>query len=388
MSDNQTKNKNTNSKGAILSSLNHEIRTQLNALVWFANALAKTDVSPEQAELLVTLDAVSDAFGDVADRLLGMKQIESGTMSLHRSKTDIHEIFEEVKVKFKPRCDENGVSFVVNIDEGVPKFIYEDGERLRQILKQVISDAVKCVDTGSIVVTALMRASDMLAIVIADTGAGIDLSGNDSLGKQTEARRKSPNFAVYASDMGMEISQGIVVAMGGGIEITRSPGVGSTVDIQFPLVAMPSDKRTDQAAANVSLEVPSQLKVLVAEDIFINQKVLDSYLLQWGLKADFVDDGEAAVKAANECEYDIIIMDIHMPKLDGVGAATEIRQKSELNKHTMIVALTADVFFQDSDESFIFDAIMNKPITPMRLLSVVQKAANKKGLVQVDALAS
>jgi signal transduction histidine kinase len=364
----------TKAKSDFLSRMSHEMRTPMNAIIGMTN-IARLSHDPARKEYC--LDKISEAsvhlLGVIND-ILDMSKIESGKFELFESAFDFENMLKRVVDVVNFRVEEKHQSLVVDVDEKIPRVLISDEQRLAQVITNLLSNAVKFTpDGGTIILSARAEESgtDTIRFSVKDTGIGISKDQQPKLFTSFEQADGGISRRFGGTGLGLAISKRIVELMGGRIWIESEIGKGS--DFIFEISAKPS--LDGDGAALKESETPNLSddgifngkRVLLAEDVEINCEVLTSLIEHTGVTLDYAGDGlEALGKFSDDPEgYDLILMDVHMPNMDGYEATRRIRA-SGLNraKEIPIIAMTANVFREDVEKCRAagMNAHLGKPI--------------------------
>jgi signal transduction histidine kinase/AmiR/NasT family two-component response regulator len=365
-------------KSEFLAIMSHEIRTPLNGILGMAQAIVNDKLSPTQRKRIEVVRSSGQALLAILNDILDLSKIESGKLELEAVAFDIAELAEGARAAFTALASQKGLKFSVAIDEAA-RGIYEgDVLRIRQILFNLVSNAVKFTEKGEVKVS-IDQTADGVRIAVRDSGAGI---APDRVGKLFEkfVQEDSSTTRRYGgTGLGLAISRELCTAMGGSIGVESVVGEGSTFSFCLPLA------RSDQASAAApatqtaqTLEPDRPLRVLAAEDNAVNQLVLKTLLEQAGIEPVVVDDGVAAVAAWQDGEWDVILMDVQMPEMDGPAATRRIRELEAQNgrARTPIIALTANAMSHQIEEyrACGMDGFVAKPIEVARLYEAISQA--------------
>jgi signal transduction histidine kinase/ActR/RegA family two-component response regulator/HPt (histidine-containing phosphotransfer) domain-containing protein len=347
-------------KSEFLANMSHEIRTPFQGLLGMLSLLRDTGLAPRQLDMLRTATESADHLLVILNDILDMSKLESGTMTLVADDVDLPRLVRDVEALMRPQAMSKGLALRIELDPSLPDRVRADPTRVKQVLFNLTSNAIKFSDAGSVTLRAKLAmaatpagddaaagappASPHVEFTVADTGVGMDdgtlarLFQRFTQGDSTRSRRHG------GAGLGLEISRNLARLMGGDIRVTSTPGAGSTFVFSMPLVPASSVR----AAAPKSLLLPAapsqRLQVLVAEDHAVNRKYLAALLDRLEHDATFVDNGREALLAASARAFDIVLMDLHMPVMDGAEAAQAIRSLVGPEGRVPIVALTADVF--------------------------------------------
>jgi CheY-like chemotaxis protein len=354
-------------KSDFLANMSHEIRTPMNAVQGFIElALDSSCRDEEQLEYLHTAKSSAGFLLSVINDILDFSKIEAHQLTLESVVFSLTELIEGVTGLFSQQTAQNRLRLVTNIDPGVPDFVRSDPTRMRQVLINLMGNAMKFTSSGSIVCGAAFS-GDALHFTVADTGIGIPLDRQESIfGAFTQADQ-SICRRFGGTGLGLAICKRIVEAAGGRIWVDSQTEKGSTFHFTWPVeVALSPDPLIPVA---VSKE-PGALSILVAEDNLVNQRLICAILTKMGNKVTLASDGDEACRAHENQIFDAILMDVQMPRMNGLDATREIRKRERLlGMHTRIIALTAAASELDCAAclSAGMDAYLTKPIQKQQL---------------------
>ena len=362
-------------KGDFLATMSHEIRTPLNGILGMAQAMAAEELAPSQRERLAIISESGDALLAILNDILDLSKIEAGGLQLELIEFDLASVVSGAYSAFTGLANSKRLSFALDLEDARGRYV-GDPTRLRQILYNLVSNALKFTHEGEIRVTA-RRGDGDLTFVIADTGIGIPEDKLSSLFQNFAQLDASTTREYGGTGLGLAICRQLAELMGGRIEVASQVGQGSTFTAILPLrqvgnehgpVAPPSPEAPAISLAGV--------RVLAAEDNAVNRLVLKTLLHQIGLDPKIVEDGVAVVEAWEEDEWDLILMDVQMPRMDGVTATRRIRQLEQERGRaaTRIVALTANAMAHHLAEyaECGMDGHVSKPILASQLFAVIE----------------
>jgi signal transduction histidine kinase len=363
-------------KSLFLATMSHEIRTPLNGVLGMAQAMAMDDLTPVQRERLGVVHASGEALLAILNDVLDLAKIEAGKLEIEDIEFDLEEIARGAHQAFTAQAKAKGLSFGLDID-GAQGLYRGDPTRLRQILYNLVSNALKFTDRGEIQVTA-RRQDERLVVSVADTGVGIPEDRLQALFGRFDQADASTTRRFGGTGLGLAICRELAEMMGGSIDVESTLGFGSTFTVSLPLervgdgrsAALPAPPAPEDEAYRL------ELKVLAAEDNTVNQLVLKTLLHQIGIDPVVVANGVEAVRAWEDGEWDVILMDVQMPQMDGPTAARAIREQELATgrARTPIIALTANVMSHQLAEYMAagMDGHVAKPIEAGRLFEALE----------------
>jgi signal transduction histidine kinase/CheY-like chemotaxis protein len=379
----------TAAKSAFLATMSHEIRTPMNGVIGSVSLLAQSRLSADQKRLVETIDSCGTALLALIDDVLDISRIDAGRVELEDRPFDPRALAASAADILALRARDRGIDLHVQVAPEVPAMLHGDGARLRQVVVNLLSNAVKFTDQGAVALR-IEVAGERLRLSVQDTGIGIAPDAQANLFDDFTQADATISRRFGGTGLGLAICRRLVIAMGGTIGVDSSPGQGSLFHVTLPLrpaAAVPTavePKRTTPVPPVASAQpapppqaAPAPLRVLVAEDTRVNQEVIRGLLEYRGHHPTVVPDGEEAVLAAQQNRYDLVLMDMQMPRLDGLGATRAIRALPGPASRVRIVALTANSFAHDREACLAagMDGFMAKPITLERLDAALAEAA-------------
>jgi PAS domain S-box-containing protein len=361
-------------KSEFLVTMSHEIRTPLNGVIGMAQVMARDELSDRQVERLSVIRQSGETLLSLLNDLLDLSKIEAGKLELEDGEVDIVPLIRTAGATFAPAASDKGVTLSVEVAPEAQGLWRGDPVRVRQIVYNLISNAVKFTARGSVSVT-VRHEDGRLVFAVSDTGAGIPPDRLGALFQRFVQQDATTARRFGGSGLGLSICRELATRMGGEIAATSEIGKGSTFTASLPLARI--------AAADASVAVPAEeavighdLRILAAEDNPMNQLVLKTLLGQIGIEVTCVSDGAEAVKAAQSGGWDVILMDVMMPGMDGPTAARAIRTREAARglPRVPIIALTANAMAHHATEyrAAGMDDLVPKPLEMERLLEALQ----------------
>jgi two-component system, sensor histidine kinase len=367
-------------KSAFLANISHEIRTPFHGLMGMLSLLRETGLAPKQIDYLRTATESADHLLAILNDILDMSQLESGRLTLNPAPVDLRALLRDVEALMRPQASAKHLALHIDIDPGVPERVTADATRLKQILFNLLANAIKFSDQGVVLLHLRPRPAAAtepeLEFAVVDTGIGMDeatvarLFNRFAQGDNSRSRRHG------GTGLGLEISRNLARLMHGDITVTSKPGEGSRFVLRLPLQAA-LDAAVGPAGGGQPAPQPGRaLRVLVAEDHPVNRQYLAALLDNLGHRAHFCANGQEAVAAARDGSFDLVLMDLHMPLLDGVDATRAIRSLPSAMRSTVpIVAMTADGFAETRERCLVagMNDFLTKPVSPQKLATLLRQ---------------
>jgi two-component system CheB/CheR fusion protein len=340
------------SKQQFLSNMSHEIRTPMNAIIGFTNVVLKTPLDENQKEYITAIKTSGDALIVLINDILDLAKVDAGKMTFEARPFNLSEAISAMLHLFEHKIKEKNIELVSELDERIPKMIVGDPMRLRQIILNLMSNAVKFTSEGKITVSIDLIEEDFnkigIAFTIADSGIGISEDRLKHVFKNFEQAHSETASSYGGTGLGLAIVKQLVELQGGSIFVESQPGVGSTFGFHLPFhVFQPSENENmgnffgDRKTRGVQEEGLGPVRILVAEDVALNQLLIRIIITEFGFEHDIASNGKVAIQMLQEKDYDIVLMDLQMPEMNGFEATSYIRET--MQSTIPIIALTADV---------------------------------------------
>ena len=371
------------SKTEFLSRMSHEIRTPLNAIVGFGQVLIKEDISESAKEDAKDIIMASNTLLDIVNGILDIQRIENNKIEISNDNYSTKRMINEVSSLINARIGSKPIDFKVLVDEKLPQILYGDVIRIKQVMINILTNAIKYTDEGRILLQIKANNENgicNMTIEVADTGIGMTEESLANLFNQYQRFDEEKNLNIEGTGLGLAITKGLIELMDGEINVKSKYGEGSTFIINLKQKIIDSEIELDlnEPEETVKTFNAAGSKVLVVDDNKINIKVAERLLKEYNIEVESVYSGAESIdKVLSGNKYDIIFMDIMMPKMNGVEALEKL--KSIIGFDMPVVALTADVI-SGMEEKYIsqgFDDCLAKPIVEEELYYMLKKFLNE-----------
>ncbi|MBX3479290.1 MAG: response regulator [Caulobacter sp.] len=360
-------------KSEFLANMSHEIRTPLNGVMGVAAALARTPLTAAQEEMVALIESSGQTLEAILSDLLDLARIESGKLELKAEPFHLAANLRAVSDLFRAQADDKGISLETDIDPAADAWFAGDAVRLRQVVGNLLSNAIKFTHDGHVTLAAAVR-DDTLTLNVSDTGIGFDEDFKARLFKRFEQADGSITRRFGGTGLGLAISSQLAEALGGELGADSAPGLGSTFTLTLPMTAASAPDKARRPVETQTMETRPP-RVLLAEDHAVNRRVVQLLLEPVGVELTCVENGALAVEAAAAQAFDMILMDLQMPVMDGLTAIARIRE-AEAGHRTPIWALSANALpehIRASSEAGA-DGHLTKPVSAEALFEALTLA--------------
>jgi signal transduction histidine kinase/CheY-like chemotaxis protein len=372
-------------KTDFLATMSHEIRTPMNAILGMTHFLKEDNPREDQLESINILDFSGKTLLSLIDDILDFSKIDSGKIEFEHTDFNLKELVTIISESFKTTAVNKKVEFVTEFGEDVPTFIKGDPSKLTQILNNLVSNAFKFTQQGVVkieITTVSTEGNNItLEFKVSDTGIGIDEDRLDHIFDSFVQADKKTKRLYGGTGLGLTISKKLVELQGGNISVNSVLGKGSEFNIQLGFKKSDSKDNSDKGSVEMEEELDLNLRVLVAEDNVVNQKVMQSFLKRWKVECVIASNGLEVLEELKKDTYDLILMDLEMPEMGGYETASVIRaMEDESIKNIPIIALTAAALNEVKEK--VYSVGMNdyvtKPFNPVELRRKLSEIDTKR----------
>ncbi|MCP4111113.1 MAG: response regulator [Desulfobacteraceae bacterium] len=372
-------------KSEFLANMSHEIRTPMNAILGFTEILARKIKDRQQKEYLESIRSSGRSLLKLINNILDLSKVEAGKLDLEYSAVDIISVFKEIKQMFFRKIKDKGLDFHVNIDPDLPKSLMLDETRLRQVLLNLIGNAVKFTESGYIRLSVNSLLSDEsddfldLVVLVEDTGIGISEEERENIFEPFEQQKGQSHARFGGTGLGLSITRRLVEMMGGDIFVTGDMGKGSIFNIIIGNVEIPSyfeSPEPKDTQADIDAMKFEKSLILIADDIEINRKLLKEYLEDYDFSFLEAKNGQETVELAKQHHPNLVLMDMKMPVINGYKATQIIKHDTDTTD-IPIIAVTASVMkTQEKRIESLCDGYLRKPVSKNELVIELSRFLN------------
>jgi len=379
-------------KAQFLANVSHEIRTLMNAVVGLAHLLRNTAPTAEQLEYLTAIQSSSQNLLVIINDVLDSSLIEAGKLHLARTPFNLPELLAQAARMFEFATTSKGLALYLQVAPDVPEAVFGDSVRLQQVLANLIENAIKFTAHGSIALTATVHQAPeadvaRVRFAVADTSIAADKL--EAIFEDFSQANASTTRPFGGTGLGLSIARNIVQLHGGQLWVESTEGLGSIFHFEIPYAVAQAAQARSEGAADLQPFAPA-LRVLVVEDNELNQLVARKTLEAWNAQVTLAENGRLAVEAAQQAAFDIVLMDVQMPEMDGYEASRQLRVLFPDAQMFPIIGLTASAL--PEDRALAFEAGMNdiltKPFDPALLYSCVAYFKGRTAAENIEAWAT
>ncbi|MCH2214895.1 MAG: PAS domain S-box protein [Flavobacteriales bacterium] len=364
-------------KEMFLANMSHEIRTPMNGIVGMARQLSKTELNKNQTFYLNIIQNAANNLLVILNDILDISKIEAGKLAIEKVPFDFKKSIKQSTMVLVPKAEEKGLQFDTKIDKNISSVLIGDPFRLNQVMLNLIGNAIKFTEKGSVQVICSLQESreneQLLLIQVKDSGIGIGDEYLENIFEKFSQEDRATARQYGGTGLGMNISKQLVDLMNGNLTIDSSKGKGTCINLTIPFLLPNQEQISAQKIEVTDYKALRGKKVLIAEDNELNRLVIETTLLHYGIQMKMANNGKEAISLLKNQTFDLILMDVQMPVMDGMEACLYIRKVLKMG--VPIVALTANVIKGDKERYFTvgMNDIVSKPFEEEKLLDTLLK---------------
>jgi signal transduction histidine kinase/CheY-like chemotaxis protein/HPt (histidine-containing phosphotransfer) domain-containing protein len=371
-------------KENFMANMSHEIRTPLNAILGFADLLKRKELDAEAGQFIHSIQKSGENLLSIINDILDLSKIEAGMMRIESAPFNIRGLIDSIVIMFAAKASEKQLQLDMKIDDSIPDMLVGDSVRLTQILVNLVGNAIKFTEKGSVAVKInkewIEDESVKISIIVSDTGVGIEQDKMQHIFDRFHQAEDSVTRKYGGTGLGLSIVYDLVVLQNGTIDVESSPGEGTTftVHIAYKIASNQQEVTPVTSTKPIQRAAFDNTRVLVVEDNSINQNFITHLFREWKLDLDLANNGSEAIGKLRSTQYDLVLMDIQMPVMDGYTAAKEIR--NELKSNVPIVAMTAHAMAGEREKclSYGMNDYISKPVREEELQRILARYGRKK----------
>jgi len=367
-------------KSEFLANMSHEIRTPLNAILGFVDILKDEDKGRKSLEYINIIDESSNSLLQIIEDILDFSKIESGKLNIDKFDFDTKKELQIVSYLFDAKCSQKNINLIIKFEDNLPKVINTDPFRIKQVVANLISNAMKFTESGKNIIVNFSFENDNLNVSVKDEGKGIAQDKLEHIFEAFSQEDSTTTRKYGGTGLGLSISNELIKLLGGELKVKSELGVGSEFYFFVPVKIAKNIKTKDEEEFK-KIDFADK-KILVAEDNKANQLFMKVVLEKMNLEFDIANDGLEAVNMFKKNSYDALLVDENMPNMSGIEATKKILEYEKENNliHTPIIALTANALKGDRERflSIGMDEYITKPVNKKRLSEVLNKFIKNK----------